>query len=284
MSILEIEPEVNNIEIEHDRYGSSVHDMTLILAARCTDGVVIAADTKFTGIGTHGIHYSYNNKITGELEGMLTAFAGDIGTFQLFATALREYVISFKRDQKPGPSLDQLILRISEIQGSFYSKYEKYKCKIFMGVSSKFITNKMSSLYYFDFDGRCFPLTQPKAIGSGSQYALYFLKRYWQQNQTTMEQFAQLSDFIIRYVSHQSYRLDEAVGLDDLDNEFQYPKIVYIPDNPDFCKIYNSGEPKTDCLANINRLNEARHNSDNMIEKLHRTPSPWDPTYEVTIR
>jgi 20S proteasome alpha/beta subunit len=58
------------------------NNMTLILASRCIDGVVIIADRKFTPIGTIGIRYQYGNKITGELRGILTAFSGDAGAFK----------------------------------------------------------------------------------------------------------------------------------------------------------------------------------------------------------
>ena len=94
-----------------------------------------------------------------------------------------------------------------------------------MGVSSKYSENNKSLLYYFEPDGRIFPQSEPKAIGSGSTYAYYFLKRYWQDNKTTMKQFAQLGDFY-RYVSHDERVLDNAVGLSNQNDQYQYPQIV----------------------------------------------------------
>jgi 20S proteasome alpha/beta subunit len=87
-----------------------------------------------------------------------------------------------------------------------------------MGVASKYSSVHRSSSYYLESDGRCLSKSEPKAIGSGSPYAYYFLKRCWHENQTTMEQFAQLNDFIIRYVSNPELPLDDAVGLDAQDS------------------------------------------------------------------
>lgn len=47
VNIIKIGPEINNIEIENDWYGSSAHNMTLILGARCTDGAYFCARKLF---------------------------------------------------------------------------------------------------------------------------------------------------------------------------------------------------------------------------------------------
>jgi hypothetical protein len=186
-----------------------------------------------------------------------------------------------------GVNFDEIMLKISDIQLEFYKKYQNYKYKVLMGVSSKYNSELRSSLYYFEADGRCIPQTEFKEIGSGSPYAYYFLKRYWRENQTTMEQFAQLSDFIIRYVSDPEYRLDDAVGLSNRDDQYQYPQIVYIPDNPNFCQIYNNQQSKIDCFPHITRLNEFRHNSEAMLNMLHELPfitQAHDPTVNGLVQ
>lgn len=104
----------------------------------------------------------------------------------------------------------------------------------------------ISVLSYFFFDGRSVPITEFRTIGSGSQYASYFLKRYWRPNQTTMLQFAQLCDFIIRHISHARITLDSGVGLRD---EQSHPQIIFIPNDPNFCRMYNNEQLKLDCSA-----------------------------------
>jgi 20S proteasome alpha/beta subunit len=80
-----------NTEIPLEQFDLAEDDnLTLILGSRCIDGVVIIADTKFTSTGTIGIQYQYGDKITGELNGVLTAFAGDAGAFNMFAMKIRD--------------------------------------------------------------------------------------------------------------------------------------------------------------------------------------------------
>jgi hypothetical protein len=43
--------------------------------------------SRLSVIGTRGIQYQYGDKIIGELRGVLTAFSGDAGAFQVWSTA-----------------------------------------------------------------------------------------------------------------------------------------------------------------------------------------------------
>ena len=90
-----------------------------------------------------------------------------------------------------------------------------------------------------------------------------------------MKQFAQLSDFIIRYVSNDERPLDNSVGLNTQHSIYQYPQVFYIPDRPkDHCHIEN-GIQKVDCPVEDNELNKFRSNSNNMIRRLNELPPPW---------
>jgi 20S proteasome alpha/beta subunit len=278
-----------NIEIQLEPSDlAEPNNMTLITGSTCIDGVVIIADRKFTTTGTIGTRYQYGNKITGELRGILTAFSGDSGAFQVFVSALKNYVKAAQKEQikyvlnNPlighyiGPSFEQVKLKVSQLLNEFYTKYKECKYNVLMGVSSKYSESNKSLLYYFESDGRIFPLSEPKAIGSGSTYAYYFLKCYWQDNKTTMKQFAQLGDFIIRHVSHDERVLDNAVGLYNQDHQYQYPQIVYIPDKPDeYCPLDEDGNQRIDCSPTTDELNEFRHNSLNMLRTLNDLPAPW---------
>jgi hypothetical protein len=91
-----------------------------------------------------------------------------------------------------------------------------------------------------------------------------------------MRQFAQLGDFVIRYVSDPDCRLDETVGLSDLPDRFQYPQIVYIPDNPrEFCEVDEFGNQRVDCTATEEELNEFQQNSFQMLRRLNNLNAPW---------
>ena len=67
---------------------SKLPNMTIILGVKCIDGVVLVGDRKLTDVDK--IDFSYGDKITGEVEGFLTAFSGDKSVFDLFRIKLRE--------------------------------------------------------------------------------------------------------------------------------------------------------------------------------------------------
>lgn len=267
--------------------------MTLVLGARCVDGVVLAADRKLNKISEiRGIQYQYGDKITGELAGVLTAFAGDLGAFQVFAMKIRDYVSTARRERieelfrqpfipgrhfdESGPTIDQMKIKVSEIQDDFFKRNSKYRCRILMGISSIHSRNGLSNLFLFEQDGRCTPITEPTAIGTGTPYASYFLKRYARHNEMTMHHFAQLADFIIRYVSHEERPLDNSVGLDNQHTIHQFPKISYIPDRPhEHCPLDEFGNQRVDCLAIEDELRVFRQNSTDMLTRLNELHAPW---------
>lgn len=239
--------------------------MTLIVGAKCGDGVVLVADSKLTE-DISGLQFSYDNKITGGLAGILTAFSGDRGTFQIFTTRLRDYVtttgknLSKEAFQKPGltkakfgPTIDKVSLEVHSIQHDLYSKYRGYDFEVLMVVSGKYYTPNKSTLFYFYPDGRVLPVKDFRLIGSGNPFAMYYIKRYWQEVKTEMKKFAQLADFTIRYVESETFKLDNAVGLNP---ERPYPQIIYMPDNQEYCKPYNKGKPREDCRPNEHELKE----------------------------
>ncbi|MGH9994771.1 MAG: hypothetical protein ACRD4J_05995 [Nitrososphaeraceae archaeon] len=90
-----------------------------------------------------------------------------------------------------------------------------------------------------------------------------------------MRHFAQVADFIIRYVSHDEIPLDNSVGLDNQHAIHQYPQIFYIPDTPyEHCPIEN-GIQRVDCLIENNELDQFRTNSTDMIRRLNELRAPW---------
>lgn len=91
-----------------------------------------------------------------------------------------------------------------------------------------------------------------------------------------MHQFAQLADFIIRYVSHEERPLDNSVGLDNQHAIHQYPQIFYVPDIPlKHCPLDESGNQHVDCLVTQDELQVFRQNSTDMIRRLSELHAPW---------
>jgi 20S proteasome alpha/beta subunit len=66
-----------------------------------------------------------------------------------------------------------------------------------------------------------------KAIGIGAKYAKVILEKMW-NSQMTMEQFAELGYFIIRYI--EKFRLEGSVGLDNENLQVWYMPNRYVED------------------------------------------------------
>jgi 20S proteasome alpha/beta subunit len=254
--------------------------MTLMMGARCIDGVVLVADRKINS--REESDPIYGNKITGEITEVLTGFSGDRGTFELFRNCLRRYAKEIDEQIKRGSNkeinIDEIIWHIHEIKMGFRNKPGRYKFELMVGISSKYFTNRKSTLNYFYDDGGFIPVDKCKAIGEGKIHALYYLQRYYYKNMT-MRRFAQLGDFIIRYIDNEQYRLDNTVGLDP---KYPYPQIIYIPDDPDYCKPYNNnGQIKFDCTPTQKDLKEFKSFSEKKLGKLYGE-SFFNPTTVTT--
>jgi 20S proteasome alpha/beta subunit len=256
--------------------------MTIILGARCKDGIVLVADSKITDKNEFEISYLHDNKITGELTGILTGFSGDRGTFETFRHQLRDKVSDIIKLQLKeviqtkvmyedfGVSIDKFRGIIYEIQNRLFKEHRNYEYEILVGVSSRYFSDRKSILFHSLPNGTSVPIKEVKVIGTGAPYASYFVRRYWHK-EMKMEEFAQLSDLIIRFISNDRYNLNDGVGLDSGN---PYPQIRYIPDDPDCCKQYNNGQPKYDCSPLTSELENFKTKSEKMLQTIHQLPFP----------
>ncbi|MFL6472680.1 MAG: hypothetical protein ACJ71H_17740 [Nitrososphaeraceae archaeon] len=186
----------------------------------CIDGVILVADTKFIING--GSNFDYDYKITGELRGVLTAFAGNREPFEDFRAHLREYGVETQNKQH-GIRVDELTIRIRNIMRSLDAHYgSHYNFDVLVGIS----TSVDSKVMYFYQDGRPEYIKRYKAIGSGSPFPAIYLKKHWHEN-ITMDEAADLGFFAVRYI--EKFELDMAVGT-GLDKP--YPQIKFIPNKP----------------------------------------------------
>jgi 20S proteasome alpha/beta subunit len=243
--------------------------MTLILGARCHDGVVLVADTKFT-INDGSNHIHDREKITGEINGVLSAFSGSRRIFESFRVEFRDFVSSYSGPIKDGIPMDKILKQVSDIMNDLSRKFGNFRDSfdVLLGISGTHFPDEKSKLRYFFRDGGHEPVKQYRAIGIGFPHATYYLKRYYHE-EMNMNDFAQLADFIIRYTSHDRYTVEVDVGLDPT---FPYPQIIYIPDDPNFCKPYNNGNPKLDCSPTEDELKHFKSYSDDKLSALHNQP------------
>lgn len=191
--------------------------MTYILGSRCSDGVVLVADRKFTFECRP--NFLYEDKIISELQGIIIAFSADRGTFELFRTRLRTAVTG-----DPNMSKDEFIIVISEIMENLSKKYHCGKRQFDALVATGGV-DRRAILRYFHNDGRFETITTVKALGRGNAYGSIFLDKLWLSTMN-MEKVAELGTFIIKCIER--FELDTAVGFGDT-----RPQFWFVPDLSD---------------------------------------------------
>ncbi len=219
--------------------------MTYGVGIVCLDGVVLAADTRFTV--DCGTNYEYGHKITGEIRGVLTGFAGNREPFEDFRMHLREYAVQLDEETKT-VRLDELSLKVKDIMRVLDNHYGNfYKFDVLVGVS----TNEGAKLRYFYQDGRPEIVDKYKVIGNGAPYGLIYFKTHWHKD-ITMDAAADLAYFVIRYI--EKFKLDLSVGTGE---EFPDPLIRFIPNTP-YPNGRVDGEPTNDDYKRYERNAQLR--------------------------
>lgn len=189
--------------------------MTFALAVKCADGAILATDTRFTVNG--GSDHVYGHKITGEISGVLTAFAGSREPFEEFRMRLREFTAEPEEKRR---RLDQLWIRIKEIMRSLNQQYSQHEFDVLVATN---LVVPHTILRYFYQDGRSEQIEKYKAIGAGAPYGQIYLETLYRED-LTMHQAAGLAYFIVRYIER--FKLELTVGTG---GEFPHPLIRFIP-------------------------------------------------------
>ena len=124
--------------------------MTYLAGIKCKDGVLLAADTKFTT--NDGTDDNYGDKITGEINGVFTGFAGSREPFTEFRIRLREYV---GRNGSLVSGGDRINIMIGDVMKSMVGKYYNNSgYSLLAGISGVHYADKKSVLTYFYGEGR----------------------------------------------------------------------------------------------------------------------------------
>jgi len=203
--------------------------MTLVVGAKCKDGVVLVADKKVVESGD----ITSQNKII-MLPSVWAGFSG-AGLTDLFSKFISRNFINIEERKKKiiaemiakNPKVTQEEINSVDTPYIYVNQFVEDCEGILMGMKNDYqdITQKYPSslgillafragteaeLHYLDIDG-CLdsPRNTFMAIGSGSPYAQTFLKEIWNEN-ITMEQMAKLVYFIIRHI--ETSKLDNNVG------------------------------------------------------------------------
>src|SRR5215212_11879823 len=101
--------------------------MTLVLASRCVDGVVVIADRKITDLGTLSFR-EYRDKMSGVIRNVIFGYAGSEDGYQIFV----RYVVG-----------DMIILRDDNNRYTYQNMIQKF-CDI-MDLMKRFRSNTFGS-------------------------------------------------------------------------------------------------------------------------------------------
>ncbi|WP_406655547.1 hypothetical protein V7O62_07075 [Methanolobus sp. ZRKC2] len=199
-------------------------NMTYILGARCSDGVVLVGDTKITM--EDGADFSNAKKIFNPFNSVVFGAAGFSGLYKAFQNRLDSTIMDMGENgeristsAKFSVITENVIREMHEIYGD--DKYILRNLSVLMATRIGY----EAELVHFQPIGFPEPVNDYKVIGHGEPYGSIFLKKMW-SNKMNMEETALIGCFILKII--QEFKLDYSVGYSD-----QYlPQIWYIPDIP----------------------------------------------------
>jgi 20S proteasome alpha/beta subunit len=208
------------------------YDMTLIIGAKCKDGVVLVADKKIV----EGTDITSGEKINILPLGIVVAGAGTGEVIDKFNERIPFVLDERKRlnyeelrEKSPDVNIDDVPFYfrpyefLEDCEGLIFQLFEKYKRQIQVLVAGSNIGE--AELNYIDSEGFLSSKRRTyMSIGSGSAYANFLLKKLWEEKKGdfTMNEMAKISKFIINLV--ENIKIDRFVG-----NGVQ---IVFVPNLP----------------------------------------------------
>ena len=140
--------------------------LTVVIGAKCSDGIVLVADRKITLFGRG---QGFEEKIRGDLAHVLIEYAGDVNMFDIF----RKYIVGDVVIRRSGNAYTSENLVYETAQS--VKRFNELICKnepifeVIMGIHN----GLNSELHYIDFNGN-YTEVNYKAIGSGAETADIF--------------------------------------------------------------------------------------------------------------
>lgn len=239
--------------------------MTLIIGARCKDGVVLVGDKKVTG----GVK-QYTNKIRqlGPVEWIIFSAAGLVALYKEFLEEVEKeflFTLSIRDAQKhANPSIPQRPFTLNDFKHictetakklkTVYSELGndipfKYRLQVLF-VSYEIVgTKRVASLFYMDM-GDCFPypIDEGAIIEIGHpNLGKVFLQNYEKEGNFTMKEIARIASFIIKYAEKEKLDDNDTVGVGS-----EQPQIWFYPDSDTDPKPYElKGNDLTELLEGV---------------------------------
>jgi 20S proteasome alpha/beta subunit len=143
------------------------------LGVRSSNGVVLITDRKLTL--DEGASQDFVDKIYGDIYGVLWAYAGAAGTFELFRSTVRDFV-----QANPKTTIDGFIIKLSEITHKIIEDFQYYfgQYEVLVAISGRKTSDGKSALKHIYDAGKIEPISKFKSIGGGAQYGSIYLQEF----------------------------------------------------------------------------------------------------------
>jgi 20S proteasome alpha/beta subunit len=193
--------------------------MTLILGARCSDGVVIMTDMKITSLVTGTPQFlRYESKISGVFTNIIFGYAGDVETYEIYLNYGVGDVVRKRDDPNDVYTNDNFIHKLHENMVKLRRVLARNNKPLFLRilVGRQFPRNKRSELHKVssNFNPEIASIEASidnyAVIGDAETCATELIKTRWKPDMR-MGEFAELSYSVIRYIEEKG--ISAAVGL-----------------------------------------------------------------------
>ncbi len=215
------------------RYRNNIHsELTFILGARATDGIVLVGDKKITH--SYGSP-SYEDKIFQDIPNIVIGAAGVMGVYDKFRTMVQNVVNETPRIAAL-PFAEETEKLVYNLNQEYFERVRSKSLEVLVAYGKV----KYGQLQYIGSRGVAEAVRKYQAIGSGEPYAEYFLRKLW-KSEMSMKDVAVLGTCIIKII--EEAELDESVGIKGK------PQIWYIPDEPEEVDYTKLSDPEKEVLA-----------------------------------
>jgi 20S proteasome alpha/beta subunit len=198
-------------------------DMTYILGARCSDGVVLIGDTKITLEG--GTKFTYGKKLFKPFTSVVMGASGISGFYSSFQNRMAVKVRE-QESQKINLNDHEKLKTLAEnVMREMHQTYEQDRYLLIQNLNVLMAIRVFAIAELTNFSGYGIPepVNTIKVIGHGEPYGALFVDKIWDKNMT-MEQVTKLALFVIKLI--QDTKIDSSVGYN---TEF-LPQVYCIPD------------------------------------------------------
>jgi len=154
--------------------------MTLIIAVKCTDGVVIASD----GRVVRGDEYRTEEKIFQIGERLIVGAAGRTGVIKRIIRALRGVATDLKSEESIR-KIETTLASIYQYHKQTYGENYRSKEEFDRDFYGSLLAVDSENIYRFFFDGYPEPCGDYEAIGSASDYVRTLLETFYEKGMDT---------------------------------------------------------------------------------------------------